>query len=419
MSISPSIRALYRVIGNIIGKQIFDRISNDDNLASDPVRRKELARKLIDTITKLRRALSSTRDFCEIERILLDINPGEDPESKLIATKLLSWILEAYLLLNQSSTACAEITKPDALLPDRIFASKALSELREQFSSDEDLAKVFAENFSANLVLTAHPTAGIQPDYVNHIKHMVETVQEIALRIDPQEWESVEPIVADLIEDISLSISHMVRAKPYNSTQLHPVDESKNFLNNITEAWNIIPDKIQALEKELKKYLGKQFRLEENAFKLHSWVARDIDGNPTVSQEQHLRSVLQERLHFLTKYRLELEKLWQNLSDDFTSNADLPTKTFFRDDGFKAFYDSLMQEYGDVIDKPNEAYRVVIGYGIIPKLEGITNRLLNLDNIDMDIISAFQGFSVAKDIIEPLELIRTNKHMAPSLTLKR
>ena len=418
MSISPSIRALYRVIGNIIGKQVFDRISNDDNLASSPEERKQLARKLIDSITKLRRELSSTRDFSAVERILLELNPEQGPESKLIATKLLSWILEAYLLLNQSSTACAEITKPDALLPDRMFASKTLSELRGQFTNDEDLAKVFAENFSANLVLTAHPTAGIQPDYVNHIKHMVETVQEIALRINPQEWEklgneasevNLELLVADLIEDISLSISHMVRAKPYNSTRLQPTDESANFLNNTAEAWEIIPAKIQALEKELKKYLGKQFRLNKHAFRLHSWVARDIDGNPTVSAEQHLRSVLQERLHFLTKYRLELERLWQNFSDDFTSNADLPTKTFFRDEEFKAYYDSLIAEYGDTIDKPNEAYRVVIGYGIIPKLEAITNRLLNLENIDMSVIEAFQGFSVAKDIIEPLELIRTNK----------
>ncbi len=418
MSISPSIRALYRVIGNIIGKQVFDRISNDDHLAPSPELRKQLARKLIDSITKLRRELSSTRNFSEIEKTLLELNPGEDPESKLIATKLLSWILEAYLLLNQSSTACAEITKPDALLPDRMFASKTLNELREHFSNDEDLAKVFADNFCANLVLTAHPTAGIQPDYVNHIKHMVETVQEIAYRVDPEEWETLskdgpeqnlELVVADLIEDISLSISHMVRAKPYNSTRLHPTDESANFLNNIAEAWEIIPGKIQALEKELKKYLGKQFRLDKHAFRLHSWVARDIDGNPTVSAEQHLRSVLQERLHFLTKYRLELEKLWQNLSDDFTSDSNLPTKTFFRDDKFKAYYDSLMQDYGDIIEKPNEAYRVVIEYGIIIKLEAVTNKLLQLESLNPAEIKILQEFNVAKDIIEPLELIRTNK----------
>ncbi len=418
MSISPSIRALYRVIGNIIGKQIFDRISNDDNLATDPEKRKLLARKLIDSITKLRRELSSTRNFSEIEKTLLELNPGQDPESELIATKLLSWILEAYLLLNQSSTACAEITKPDALLPDRMFASRTLNELREKFSNDEDLAKIFAENFSANLVLTAHPTAGIQPDYVNHIKHMVETVQEIAYRVNPEKWEelsndsgqpNLELVVADLIEDISLSISHMVRAKPYNSSRLHPTDESANFLNNIAEAWEIIPGKVQALEKELKKYLGKQFRLNKHVFRLHSWVARDIDGNPTVSSEQHLRSVLQERLHFLTKYRLELERLWQNLSDDFTSNSDLPTKTFFRDEGFKAYYDSLVEEYGDLIEKPNEAYRVVIEFGIIVKLEAITNKLLQLDDLSLNGIKTLQEFNVAKDIIEPLELIRTNK----------
>lgn len=420
MSIPASIRALYRVIGNLIGKNIADRIKNDDNLDPNPETRKILASKLIETITKLRRELAGSRDFDNIAEIISVFLQENKFASKNQGIKLCAWILEAYLLLNQSSTACADITKPYALMPDRIFAAELIKQVKENSSDTEIEAKLEAifRDFSANLVLTAHPTAGIQPDYVNHIKHMVETVQEIAQRVDPQDWDqfvqqdsakALEIALADLLENISLSISHMVRAKPYNSEILTPIDESLNFLNNIEEAWEIVPSKVQTLEKELQKTFGKDFRLNSNFFRLHSWVARDIDGNPTVSADMHLRAILQERLHFLTKYRLELDNLWLSLSDDFTSDPNLPSKTFFRDQGFKDFYDNIVKASASFINKPHQAYRVVIEHGIIAKLEIIIDNLLSLQKVDISNIGLFFGFNVSEDIIKPLELIRANK----------
>lgn len=421
MSIPASVRALYRVIGNLIGKHIADRIKNDDNLDPDPEVRKALATKFIETITKLRRELSGSRNFDNVATMLSVFLQESNFISKTQGSKLLAWILEAYLLLNQSSTACADITKPYALVPDRVFASELIYKLKQDSLSNEEielkLLEIF-QKFSANLVLTAHPTAGIQPDYVNHIKRMVETVQEIAQRVDPEEWDlfvnsnsdkKLELALDDLLEDISLSISHMVRAKPYNSGILTPVDESLNFLNNIAEAWDIIPSKIQALEKELQKTFGRNFRLNSDFFRLHSWVARDIDGNPTVSAEMHLKAILQERLHFLTKYRLELDDLWQSLSDDFTSDPNLPSKTFFRNQDFKKFYDNVMQERSEFITKPHQAYRAVIEHGIIAKLEIMIDNLLSLRKINMENVGVFFGFNVNEDLIKPLELIRANK----------
>lgn len=401
MSIPASIRVLYRSIGNIIGKKIADRIKQDSKLVSNPSQRLEWSKQFIEIITKLRAELSSTRDFDKIAQIIKGLQSDKDHSSYI---KLLAWVLEAYLLLNQSSTACAEVTKPYALLPERVFAGALVEDM------DEDLARIFAQDFSANLVLTAHPTAGIQPDYINHIKNMVATIQQMTYRIEPEAWSDFkEEAVEDLIEDLGISISHMVRAKPYNSYQLRPSDESNNFLENLAEAWDIVPVTIQAIERELQKSSGKDFRLGADFFRIHSWVARDIDGNPSVTEKEHLKSIFQERIHFLTKYRIELDKLWQSLSDDFTDNAAYPTKTFFVDQGFEDLYRGLITKYGSLIINPHQAYRVVIHFAMVIKIETLIDKLLKIQEINPDTIKVFKSFDVTEDIIKPLELIRANK----------
>lgn len=401
VAIPASIRVLYRSIGNIIGKKIAGRIKQDTQLNQDPATREAWSKLFIKTITELRGELSGTRDFDQVAEIITKLEADKDNASYI---KLLAWIIEAYLLLNQSSTACAEVTKPYALLPERVFAAELIK------GADKQLASILADEFSANLVLTAHPTAGIQPDYIHHIKTMVETIQEMTYRIDPESWSDFkDEQVEDLLEDLSISISHMVRAKPYNSHQLRPVDESRNFLENLAEAWDIIPANVQAIEKELRKTQGEEFQLSAKFFKLHSWVARDIDGNPSVSEEEHLGAIFQERIHFLTKYRLELDRLWQNYGDDFTNDKSYPMKTFFVDDGFKALYDVLIAKFDNLIVNPHQAYRVVIHYGIVMKIEVLIDKLLKIDAMNADSVKLFASFDVQNDIIAPLELIRANK----------
>ena len=70
LGIDLSVRALYRTIGKIIGKQVFDRICNDNNLAKSLEDRRTLALEVIDTISKFRRELYSSRDFTKIEEII-------------------------------------------------------------------------------------------------------------------------------------------------------------------------------------------------------------------------------------------------------------------------------------------------------------------------------------------------------------
>lgn len=414
MKISSSIRALYRTIGKIIGRQIYDRVANDQFLDSDSTKRADYASEVINTITGLRHELLKNRDFKKVAELIEKLFTKDSG----VAVKQFAWILEAYLLLNQSSSASAEVTKPDVNVPDRLLMSKLIEKIRTRILHEEDLEKIFTEDFSVNLVLTAHPTAGIQPDYVYHIKNMVHSVQKISDRIDPSKWEMVstdsnstalESIVADIIEEIGLSISHMVRAKPYNKQVLRPLDESANFMVNIAEAWEIIPAKVQALEQELKKYLGNQFRLHADFFRLHSWVARDIDGNPNVSYEEHLQALLQERLHFLIRYKNDVEKLWQDLSDDFTSDPQLPSKTYFEDENFNACYKRIVETNPDIA-KPYQAYRVVIEAMILSKIDMVIDAIAHSHIQDKNAFHKINSFSIKEDFIKPLELIRANKN---------
>jgi len=412
-AISSSVRALYRTIGRIIGRQVYDRICNDNNFDPSLENRRVLANQVLETIKQFRRELYSSRDFVRIEEIISNLFDKNQNQ----ATKQFSWILEAYLLLNQSSTASAEVTNPLATEPDRLLMKNLIEEVRTRVLQEKDLEKVFSKDFSANLVLTAHPTAGIQPDYINHIKNMVSSVEKMSLRLDPSDWDDaskdpngkvLESAVADIIEDINLSVSHMVRAKPYNETVLTPYDESVNFLTNVEEAWDIIPMKLQALEEELKKYLGNDFRINTKFFRLHSWVARDIDGNPTVSESMHLNSIFNEKVYFLIGYRDTILKLWKSLSDDFTSDPSLPTKTFFRDAGFKELYDFILEKNPDIPNK-HQAYRVVIEHAILNKINLVLDSMDELKVANLKSFDKFEEFDIEEDLIRPLELIRANK----------
>lgn len=390
VQVNESIRALYKVLGHTVGRQIRDRLRHDISLDEDPKRRIELANEVIDGITALRAELQGARDFEKIFKHLDSLN-----------LKQLAWILEAYFLLNQSSTTSAEITSDANQEYDRDFAQSIISYLEERGFGEKEFRRLFEKEFSANLVLTAHPTAGVQPDYMNHINNMVETLESIPDKADIKNFFASESSLAlELKEYIELSISHMVRAKPYNEDKLLPRDESRNFLSNIEKASYLIPSKLVALEKELKRKFKSDFQLSPDFFKVHSWVARDIDGNPTVSEEEHWYSLLQEREALLLSYRDDVFRLWQSLSDDFTANPKLPRKTFFVSHDFELMFRDVISHFDDITNA-HQAYRVVLQYKVLAPLERA------LDDLHQG--NGLNSFDVQRDFIVPLSLIRENK----------
>lgn len=384
--IPEAIRNLYSKIGSIIGSQIVDRIINDELLDPDLEKRKLLAEKFIETITFFRRELREARSFNSISLSLEKLFKDYD---KSVAKKFLAWIIEAYLLLNQSSAACVEVVKPYSFKNHFDFAEEIINHLISKLDPDE-IAEIFNSEFSANLVLTAHPTAGIQPDYLTHINNMVKTIQNIASRKDSEISHE------DLENDLVLSISHMVRAKPYNENKLLPSDESSNFLRNIDASWSIFPSLIVALEEKFRKKFNFHFSPNESLIRIHSWVARDIDGNPVVSEEEHLRSLKQERIWVLSHYKNALESLSLILSDDFTFDKALPSKTFFKNQEFKNLFLEIKESYPEY-SHPYKAYRLIIDKLLIPKIQNALNSK-----------SLFE-LNVMEEILPVLVLMKKNK----------
>jgi phosphoenolpyruvate carboxylase len=408
MAIKPAIRSLYRIIGNLVGKQIWNRINFDSNISTDSNLRKQLAYEFIDYISAFRNILKS--EDRDLSKVLIIFNKiSEKPEYE---TKIFAWILEAYLLLNQSSTASADVSKNKN--SEILFARKLINFFLENKFSKEEILKIFSKDLSANLVLTAHPTAGIQPDYMHHISNMIEKVNSVADTIrDESSQEKIDEKLELIKEDLAISISHMIRVKPYNENKLKPSDESQNFLKSISQIYEIIPETLVVLGNELSKALGEKFYIHPEFFKLHSWVARDIDGNPTVNKEEHFKTLINENLHFYKKYFADIQRLWQTLSDDFTFDKELPSKTFFINSDFKRLYDNIITE-NPVYKSNKQAYRLVIDHKIlhplakaIDSLETQRQRIAYTSDYNFDF--DFDKYCSEETLLAPLKAIIANK----------
>ena len=409
MAIKKSIRSLYKIIGNTIGKQVWNRISVDENISHDPIVRKELAYKCIELISEFRKVLQDNNERSP-EQILKFMN-GDLLKSEH-RLKIISWVLEAYLLLNQSSTASADVTR--TIESDKIFSKDLIENLLDMGISKSELEEVFTKDISASLVLTAHPTAGIQPDYMYHISNMISRVQKIAEVIrDGDNSLVLDHKLKSIQEDLAASISHMVRVKPYNENKLLPSNESQNFLDAVNQIYEIIPQKLIRLETEISNTLGKKFKFNPEFFKIHSWVARDIDGNPTVSAKEHFKALVQENLFFFHKYYLDLQKLWKTLSDDFSIDKDLPSKTFIRDEEFRKLHADIIKK-NPLLASNKLAYRVVIEHHMlnplslfITELETLHSEIHNHDKYNFAF--NFRKFSIDKILLRPLKAILANK----------
>ncbi len=392
-AIPQEIRRMYSLLAEVIGRQIASREKANEERQNDSRGRefaKQDARGIVEIITALREAISDGRNFETLRNIL----------EKGLRPSQLAWVLEAYFLLNQSSVASAEIVSKAAIETDSSFANKIINGFRDL--NRQDLKRLLEEQFSANLVLTSHPTAGIQKDYQRHITDLLSILGSIPnLRAFLDLFKSESPEVAETLEKIETAISHMVRAKPYNERSLTPSDESRDFLTNITKAVEIIPNILGSLESALKRKYGADFVLAPEFFGIATWVARDIDGNPKVSAEEHLKSIKQERLFFLNIYLKAAQELQSRLSDDFSEEEGIPSKTIFSSPKFKVAYDEIKFKYGAEIPNKHQAYRVLLEYLVIRPLKDAIEALSTQDRLP--------DFSVQEQLIKPLELIRANK----------
>lgn len=442
--VAKPVRHLYRIIGNTVGRKIRTRIAASTSL-------KEHAKETIDAIQGVRHDLRGERNFDLVTTTLSKLyQHGAEKGAKLMA-----WVQEAFGLLNQSSTHVSEVFDPKQGVLAETWARNLVTELIEKDDLGYDeLKQLFSQDFSANLVLTAHPTAGIKPDYARHIKGMVSAVREVAdkfgrdpnldikdkftdktkLSVDSQDSEAkkkLTPFAKKIQNQLDREILLMVQSDPYYKTKIKPSDESKRFRDNLVHAWNTIPEYLRILEETLNAIVVERFgssvekiKLNPRAFKIHSWVARDIDGNPTVSAYQHVRSLLDERLFFLNKYKDDIQELYDDLSGSFSQE-----RTFFVNEGFENL---VKEELKIDVEQNPEVYRAVIKRVIQAPLENEIKRLEaeetklsqkfnqknqgrqadqfeDLSLLEMNGIDVRSKFDINENLLKPLRLISSNK----------
>lgn len=425
--IPNSVKKLYFDIGEEIGLAIKNRmIEVDTNLGKTKEIREKAANQVINTIMAIRKELANGRDFDKIDKAISGLSTAQMP-----------WFTEAWLLLNQSSAAAVQAAIPESQVSPRVWAEKLIDGLSENGLSKEDLFNLFGDELFVGMVMTAHPTACIKPDYLHHIEKMVGTVKDLVAKtgegLNIKAYLEQNPAEEkEFRKNLATSISHMVRANPYNELKPTPIDESKNFLASIKQSWNIIPERLYYLEEVLREKLGVKefdgFLVNPNALTMQSWVARDIDGNYSVGYKEHTIAVMQERKEFLEMYLHEAKALKTDLTDDFSKIVGKPEKTSFKNEEFKELYEDICESKADTINanNKNNAYQVVLQHKVIKPLETEYKKLSqSLENLEAGLDqlqdekqqiqlirntkARFGDFDIEENFIKPLMLIRSNK----------
>ncbi len=297
------ISSLYSLLGVDIGREIqawLDARVKRDGLNTDIVHHISSFRN------ELRKQLNAERDgegrdigaLSEIYQNLGLINNN----GEILNPNIFIAVHKAYLLLNQSSARLAEVLKSR---PDMQSWAEALVKKLDANLTRDQIKEIFENKLSASIVFTAHPTAGIPGKYIEHIKSMAEAIQEVKER---RELEASKENFRGFIESLDQkdpsilklekAIKDMANEPSYTETIISPEMESERFLVNVEPLFELIPEMAKTLENVLNKAKDRPIKINSDYLQIHSWVNRDIDGNPFVNASEHKKGLKKEQKFF-------------------------------------------------------------------------------------------------------------------------
>ncbi|QXP55842.1 phosphoenolpyruvate carboxylase [Cellulophaga sp. HaHa_2_95] len=148
-------------------------------------------------------------------------------------------------------------------------------------------------NFSARLVLTAHPTQFYTPAVLDIIAEL-RTL-----------------ILGDKIDDIDVTLQQLGLTSLINSKKPTPLDEAKNIIYILR---NVYYDAVGELYAYLKSNINNAEFENYNIMKLGFWPGGDRDGNPFVTAEITNDVADELRVTLMKCYYNDLKKLQQKLT---------------------------------------------------------------------------------------------------------
>ena len=119
-------------------------------------------------------------------------------------------------------------------------------------------------NFSARIVLTAHPTQFYTPAVLDIIAELRSL------------------ILGDKIDDIDVTLQQLGLTSLINSKKPTPLDEAKNIIYILR---NVYYEAVGELYAYLKKNINNAKFENYNIMKLGFWPGGDRDGNPFVTAD--------------------------------------------------------------------------------------------------------------------------------------
>jgi len=148
-------------------------------------------------------------------------------------------------------------------------------------------------NFSARIVLTAHPTQFYTPAVLDIITEL-RTL-----------------ILGDKIDDIDVTLQQLGLTSLINSKKPTPLDEAKNIIYTLR---NVYYDAVGELYAHLKRTIDKSDFENHNIMKLGFWPGGDRDGNPFVTADITSDVANELRITLMKCYYNDLKNLQKKLT---------------------------------------------------------------------------------------------------------
>ncbi|PIB29865.1 phosphoenolpyruvate carboxylase [Maribacter sp. 4G9] len=199
------------------------------------------------------------------------------------------------------------------------------------------------DNFSARIVLTAHPTQFYTPAVLDIITNLRTLILE------------------DRIDEIDVALQQLGLTSLINAKKPTPLDEAKNIIYTLRHVYY---DAIGDLYSYIKGSTGSKKFENHNIVKLGFWPGGDRDGNPFVTADITKDVMNELRLNLMKCYYNDLKRLQHKLTfkavqdpmNELRSNLYSAMFDSTKDVGYDEIINPLIQIREALIDKYNSLY---------------------------------------------------------------
>jgi phosphoenolpyruvate carboxylase len=206
--------------------------------------------------------------------------------------------------------------------------------LSESKSSLKNLSKLFSE-FSARIVLTAHPT-----QFYTH--SVLDIIDRLRTLIDKNN-----------INEIDLTLQQLGLTSLVNVKKPTPIDEAKHIIYFLR---NVYYDAVGDLYSNIKRNINDPEFENPDIIKIGFWPGGDRDGNPFVTSDTTASVANELRMALMKCYYKDIRTLEHKLTfrDVEEIIVDLRTKIY------SAMFDSSkIISYDDIINPLNKIKKII------------------------------------------------------------